>query len=86
MRALVDGVDHIFIPVADASAAFVVLTEELELPVLWPFASFGTFSSGGVSVGSIKLEVVGDEHNHAVLRCAEPAADSGDRLSSRQTG
>jgi hypothetical protein len=42
----------------DGSAAFAVLTERLELPVLWPFTSFGTFSSGGVSVGSIKLEII----------------------------
>jgi hypothetical protein len=56
MRSLVDGVDHVFVPMSDASAAFAVLTERLKLPVLWPFTSFGAFSSGGVSVGSIKLE------------------------------
>jgi hypothetical protein len=43
---------------ADASAAFAALSEQLELLVLWPFTSFGTFSSGGVSVGSIKLEII----------------------------
>jgi hypothetical protein len=58
MRSLVDGVDHVYVPMADASAAFAVLAEQLELPVLWPFTSFGVFSSGGVSVGSIKLEII----------------------------
>lgn len=58
MRSLVDGVDHVFVPMVDASAAFAVLAEQLELPVLWPFTAFGAFSSGGVSVGSIKLEVI----------------------------
>lgn len=58
MRSLVDGVDHLFVPMADGPAAFAVLTEDLRLPVLWPFTSFGTFSSGGVSVGSVKLEII----------------------------
>lgn len=58
MGSLVDGVDHVYVPMEDASAAFAVLADQLELPVLWPFASFGVFSSGGVSVGSIKLEII----------------------------
>jgi hypothetical protein len=58
MGPLVDGVDHVYVPMTDASAAFAVLTEHLRLPVLWPFTSFGSFSSGGVSVGSIKLEII----------------------------
>ena len=58
MGSLVDGVDHVYVPMTDASAAFAVLTEQLRLPVMWPFTSFGGFSSGGVSVGSIKLEVI----------------------------
>lgn len=57
-RRLVDGVDHVYIPSADARAAFAVLTDELGLPVMWPFTSFGDFASGGVSVGSIKVEVI----------------------------
>ncbi|HEX6325321.1 MAG TPA: hypothetical protein VFZ72_02020 [Jiangellaceae bacterium] len=56
--SLVDGVDHVYVPMADAKAAFAVLAEQLQLPVLWPFMSFGEFSSGGVSVGSIKLEII----------------------------
>ena len=45
-------------PMADASAVFAVLTRQLQLPVLWPFTSFGAFSSGGVSVGNIKFEII----------------------------
>jgi hypothetical protein len=51
----------------DASAAFAVLVEQLRLPPLWPFTSFGAFSSGGVSVGSIKLEII--EANAAAPWC-----------------
>jgi hypothetical protein len=60
MGSLVDGVDHVYVPMSEASAGFEALSEQSGLPVLWPFTSFGTFSSGGVSVGSIKLEVIED--------------------------
>ena len=55
---LVEGVDHVYVPMIDAAAAFAVLSDGLGLPVLWPFTPFGSFSSGGVSVGSIKLEIL----------------------------
>lgn len=58
MEPLIDGVDHVYVPMANAEAAFAVLTDRLLLPALWPFRSFGGFSSGGVSVGSIKLEII----------------------------
>lgn len=58
MRSLIDGVDHVYVPMVDAPSAFATLTEQLGLPVMWRFTSFGEFSSGGVSVGSIKLEVI----------------------------
>jgi hypothetical protein len=67
MRSLVDGVDHVYVPMTEASAAFSVLTEQLDLPVMWPFTSFGAFSSGGVSLGSIKLEII--EANTTVRWC-----------------
>lgn len=58
MTSLVEGVDHVYIPVVDGAAVFSALVEQLELPVLWPFTAFGSFASGGVSVGSIKLELL----------------------------
>lgn len=64
---LIDGVDHVYVPMRDASAAFAVLVGHRRLPPLWPFTSFGAFSSGGVSVGSIKLEVI--EANAAAPWC-----------------
>jgi hypothetical protein len=60
MEPVVEGIDHVYVPMTDATAAFAALTEDLGLPVLWPFTSFGSFSSGGVSLGNIKLEVIDD--------------------------
>ncbi|WP_460937206.1 hypothetical protein [Phycicoccus ginsengisoli] len=59
MRPLVEGVDHVYVPMVGAEEAFEVLSADLGLPVLWPFTSFGAFASGGLSVGSTKLEVIG---------------------------
>lgn len=50
MDVLVDGADHVYIPMVGAAEVFPALSEQLELPVLWPFGSFGEFSSGGVSL------------------------------------
>ena len=59
VRPLVEGVDHVYVPMVGAEEAFEVLSADLGLPVLWPFTSFGAFASGGLSVGSTKLEVIG---------------------------
>lgn len=77
MRPLVEGIDHVYVPMTDATAAFAVLTEDLGLPVLWPFTSFGSFSSGGVSVGSIKLEVIDDNPDAPWSRAHQPPRIQG---------
>lgn len=77
MDSLVDGIDHVYIPMSDARAAFEVLTEELLLPVMWPYTSFGDFSSGGVSVGSIKLEVIEANATAPWCRAQRPAQIQG---------
>src|SRR5690349_4836985 len=58
MHPVVEGVDHVYIPMSEARDGFAVLTEQLDLPVMWPFTSFGGFASGGVSLGNIKLEII----------------------------
>ncbi|HET8603508.1 MAG TPA: hypothetical protein VFM09_06230 [Marmoricola sp.] len=72
MDALVEGVDHVYVPMREADAAFAVLSEELDLPALWPFTSFGEFASGGVSLGSIKLEVLEANPRTPWSRAHEP--------------
>ena len=72
MRSLVDGADHVYVPMADAPAAFAVLAEQLELPVLWPFTSFGMFSSGGGGGGEIKLEIIESNSTAPWSVAAEP--------------
>src|ERR1051325_11486523 len=58
MRALVTRIDHVFVPLADAAAAFRFLCDALALPAAWPFGEYGLFASGGITLGAANLEVV----------------------------
>ncbi len=55
--AVVAKVDHVLVEARDAVGVFALLTNELQLPVVWPFADYGGFSSGGVSLGNAVMEI-----------------------------
>ena len=57
---IVRGVDHVYVPLSDAEAAYSVLTATLGLPIAWPYTAYGDFASGGVNLGSLNLEVLSD--------------------------
>jgi hypothetical protein len=56
--SIVRQIDHVYVPLDDARTAFTFLTEGLKLPEAWPFADYGFFGSGGVSLGNVNLEVL----------------------------
>ena len=51
------AVDHIYLSTDEAEGVFRVLKEDLELPVVWDYEDWGTFKSGGVSLGNTVLEI-----------------------------
>ena len=55
---IVRQIDHVYVPLDDARTAFTFLTDGLNLPEAWPFADYGVFGSGGVSLGNVNLEVL----------------------------
>lgn len=55
---LVQRIDHVVVPLADAERAYTYLTETLGLPGAWPYAPYPGFASGGVVVGNANLEVL----------------------------
>ena len=57
-RRIIRQVDHILIRSSDPEALFFFLTESLHLPVAWPIASYGHFTSGGVGIGDVNVEVI----------------------------
>ena len=56
-RNIVRQVDHILIGSSDADELFSLLADTLQLPVAWPMSNYGFFTSGGVAVGNVNLEV-----------------------------
>ena len=51
-------VDHLMIQVPNASSAGDFFTGSLGLPVAWNLSDYGSFSSGGVSLGNVNLELI----------------------------
>lgn len=56
-QSIVKYVDHISILVHDIRELFSFFTDTLNLPVVWPVASYGPILSGIVSVGNANIEV-----------------------------
>ena len=54
---LISKVEHFFVLSADAEKLFRFFKEDIGLPVVWPFRRYGDFSSGGVSLGNVVMEL-----------------------------
>jgi hypothetical protein len=54
----VKQIDHILIRVNDPRRLFSFFADTLQLPVAWPVATYKGFTSGGVGVGNVNVEVI----------------------------
>jgi len=54
----VKRIDHILLTPEDPRGLYDFLTEELKLPVAWPFREYEGFASGGIFFGNVNLEVL----------------------------
>ena len=62
-KAKIEQIEHIYICTDDAPVLFELLHRQLGLPVVWAYQSWGDFTSGGVSLGNVVLEVIQKEAN-----------------------
>jgi hypothetical protein len=53
---LIEQIDHILLVPDNPRGLFDFLTQDLKLPVAWPFREYGSFASGGVFAGNVNLE------------------------------
>ena len=53
---LTEQIDHILMVPDNPRALFDFFTQELKLPVAWPYREYGSFASGGVFAGNVNLE------------------------------
>ncbi|MEJ8818140.1 hypothetical protein [Lacibacter sp. H407] len=57
-NAQVNKIEHFFASSPKAERLFHFFSKELELPVVWPYKSWGDFASGGVTLGNVVFELV----------------------------
>lgn len=58
MLPLVKQLDHLIARVDDAQPLVTLLSEMLKLPVAWPLRSYPAFTSGGITLGNLYLEIL----------------------------
>ncbi len=56
-KPVVRQIDRILIETGDPRALYDLFTDELQLPVAWPYVDNGGRASGGIGVGNVNLEV-----------------------------
>jgi hypothetical protein len=69
-QKIVRQIDHIIIGSDEPEQLFRLFSEKLSLPVVWPFQSYGTFSSGGIGFGNVNIEIM-------LMRAASFGTQSG---------
>ncbi|WP_327139550.1 hypothetical protein [Nocardia sp. NBC_01327] len=74
--ALIDRIDHVFVPLAAAAAGMQLLID-LGLPSAWPYSDYGGFASGAVNLGNLNLEFVADSELSGAFRASTPARVQG---------
>jgi hypothetical protein len=57
-RQVVKQLDHVIARVDDPQPLFKLLSETLQLPIAWPLRSYPSFTSGGIALGNLYLEVL----------------------------
>jgi hypothetical protein len=58
VEAQVKKIEHFFASSPKAEKLFQFFSQELELPVVWKYQSWGDFASGGVTLGNVAFELV----------------------------
>lgn len=58
VHAQVSKIEHFFVSSPQAEKLFQIFSNELQLPVLWKYQSWGDFASGGVTLGNVAFEFV----------------------------
>ena len=82
-KPLITKVEHFFLVSNDTERLFRFFKNEFQLPLLWPFQSYGDFASGGLSLGNVVMEFLSVKGSNGAEAGAEfkgiafePVADS----------
>jgi len=61
---LIKKIDHILLVPEKTDELLDLLLNKFELSSAWPFEDFGVFSSGGIKLGNVRLEVISFMNNY----------------------
>jgi hypothetical protein len=67
-NSVVKQVDHIMLAPDNPQELFEFLTQELKLPIAWPYRKYESFASGGIFAGNVNLEPVFFQQKHESLK------------------
>ncbi|MBA3805531.1 MAG: hypothetical protein H0X14_07460 [Acidobacteria bacterium] len=92
-RPIVKQLDHIVVRVNDARSLHALLSETFQLPVSWPIQVFPSFTSGGITLGNVNLEILscgfdvstqdGESHVRAIVFESVSLAETVAELARR---
>lgn len=54
----INKVEHFYVSSSNAPSVFQILTDQFGLPVVWDYQRWGSFSSGGISLGNVVIELI----------------------------
>ncbi|QNA45347.1 hypothetical protein [Lacibacter sediminis] len=57
-QSQVNKIEHFFASSPKAETLFQFFSQQLELPVVWKYQTWGDFASGGVTLGNVAFELV----------------------------
>lgn len=57
-NASIKKVEHFYISSNNALNIFQMLTEQFGLPIVWDYQNWGSFSSGGITLGNVVIELI----------------------------
>ena len=84
-QPLFKQVDHVVVGSPDAERLFHLFRDELGLPEAWPYQSWGSFSSGAVTLGNVALEFMATEGPGTAAEFTgiafEPVGDAADAIA-----
>ncbi len=54
----INRVEHFYVSSSNALSVFQILTDQFGLPVVWDYQRWGSFSSGGITLGNVVIELI----------------------------
>ncbi len=72
----IEKIEHFYLSSTNSESLFRTLTDDFDLPIVWEYQDWGAFTSGGVTLGNVVLELLDSKttkHNRPFGIALEPS-------------